>query len=294
MRLRGLLLALPPVLVIAVFIGVPIVTALAYSLGHTGGPNSVIASIAQDQHVSRGGAGTLGAYRAVFGDRSFRRDLWVTVWVSSATVVLVLLLAWGVALYQRLSQGRVARTLTALSVVPLFVPVVIASYAILACYAPYGLVRTVLYHLGWHSAPTLSYTMATVLIGQVWVNVPFGVLMIASGLNAVPNALIEAARDAGASPARTVRSVLVPLNSVPTTIVVTFTGINVLGSFTVPYLTGPASPNLLGPAMTEYFQNFNRPQQAVVMAVVVFVLAAGLGAAYVTANVRSARRTGLA
>ena len=77
------------------------------------------------------------------------------------------------------------------------------------------------------------------MIGEIWVNVPFGVLMMASGLNSVPNALIEAARDSGASLPRTVARVLLPMNVIPTVIVATFTGIYVLGSFTVPYLTGP-------------------------------------------------------
>jgi ABC-type spermidine/putrescine transport system permease subunit I len=114
--------------------------------------------------------------------------------------------------------------------------------------------------------------------------------MMSSGLNSVPNALIEAARDSGASLPRTVRSVLLPMNVIPTVIVASFTGIYVLGSFTVPYLTGPSAPNLMGPSMANFFSAFNQPQQAEVMAMIVFVLAAGIGTAYVWANVRAAKR----
>ena len=138
--------------------------------------------------------------------------------------------------------------------------------------------KTLAYHVGWHSFPTLGYTLWAVVIGEIWVNVPFGVLMMSSGLNSVPNALIEAARDSGASLPRTVRSVLLPMNVIPTVIVATFTGIYVLGSFTVPYLTGPSAPNLLGVSMSNFFTSFNQPQQAEVMAMIVFVLAAGIGA----------------
>ena len=76
-------------------------------------------------------------------------------------------------------------------------------------------------------------------------------------------------------------------------IVATFTGIYVLGSFTVPYLTGPSAPNLMGVSMSNFFSSFNQPQQAEVMAMIVFVLAAGIGTAYVWANVRSAKRAGI-
>ena len=49
---------------------------------------------------------------------------------------------------------------------------------------------------------------------------------------------------------------------------------------------------MLGVDMVSYFQNFNRPQQSVVMAVVVFGIAAAFGAFYVWANFRSAQDSG--
>jgi ABC-type spermidine/putrescine transport system permease subunit I len=181
---------------------------------------------------------------------------------------------------------------SALSVVPLFIPVVIASYAMLVFWQSDGFVKTLAYHLGWHSFPTYGYTLTCVVFGEIWVNVPFGVLMMSSGLNGVPNNLVEAARDAGAPMWRVVLSILLPMNVIPTVIVATFTGIYVLGSFTVPYLTGPSAPNLLGPSMSNFFNAFNQPQQAEVLAIVVFVLALGLGAVYVWANVRTGKRSG--
>lgn len=292
-RLRGLAYSAPPVLVVVIFIGLPVLAAIFYSLGYFGGPNSVIASLAQHQHPRGGHLVSTGAYRDVFTSKGFRRNLWVTVWVTAATVVVVLVVAWAIALYVRLIGSRLAKLVSALSVVPLFIPMVIASYSVLTFFAADGLPRAVAAHLGFHHFPTIGYTTACVLAGQIWVSIPFGVLMLTSGLSAVPDALIEAARDAGASLPRAVRSVLVPMNVVPTVIVATFTAITVLGSFTVPYLTGPSAPNMLGPAMTNYFSSFNQAQQATVMAIVVFVIAAGVGFGYVRANVKSAKRSGV-
>jgi len=282
-------MVLPPVGVVAVFIGFPVGAAIAYTLGKTGGPNSTVALIAQRQHVAKHGV-TLAAYREVLGNAHVRGDLWATVWVTLVTIAAVVLLSWAIGLYVRLSDSWIARAVSALSVIPLFIPVVIASYAILTFYAAQGFVKTLAYHAGWHGFPTLGYTMWAVVIGEIWVNVPFGVLMMSSGLNSVPNALIEAARDSGASLPQTIRAVLLPMNVIPTVIVATFTGIYVLGSFTVPYLTGPSAPNLMGVSMSQFFQSFNQPQQAEVMAMIVFVLAVGLGTIYVWANMRAARR----
>jgi ABC-type spermidine/putrescine transport system permease subunit I len=286
-------MVLPPVAVIAVFIGFPVLAAIAYTLGRADGPNSVVNLFAQRQHVVKHGI-TLDAYREVLSTPSVRRDLWATIWIAAATLGIVLVVAWAVALYLRLSDTRIARIVSGLAVVPLFIPVVIAGYASLIFYSSDGFLRTIAYHLGFHSFPTLGYTLTCVLITQVWVSIPFGVLMMSSGLNAVPNALIEAARDAGASLPRTVWSVLVPLNVIPTVITATFTGISVLGSFTIPYLTGPSAPNMLGPVMSNFFGAYGQAQQAEVMAIIVFVLAIGIGTVYVWANVRAQKRSSVA
>lgn len=290
-RGAGLSMVAPPIVVIAVFIGFPIVTAILYTLGHTGGTNSVIAAIGQDQHVAKG-IGTLAAYREVLGDSQTRTDIWVTIVVTLISVAVVILVAWSIALYLRLAGNRLSKVVASLSVVPLFIPVVIASFSIRDFYATDGFLRSVAGQLGWHSAPTLTYTMVAITIGEIWTSIPFGVLLMSSGLAAVPDALIEAARDAGASMPRAVLRILLPMNLIPTVIVTTFTAISVLGSFTVPYLTGPSAPNMLGVSMNNYFQGFNRPQQAEVLAVVVFLVAVVIGSGYVWANVRASRATG--
>ncbi len=291
-RLGGLALASPPLLLVVLFVGFPIVVAISYSLGHVGGLNSTVALIAKDQHtVDAWWKVTFGAYTQVFAEPRFQRDLVVTVAVSLATTVIVLALAWAVALYVRLAQTPVSRMLSALAVVPMFIPVVIASWAILTFYAADGLMRSVAAQLGF-DAPVWGYSTTAVLIGLVWTHLPFATLMVVSGVQGVPDALIEAARDAGASIPRTVLKVVAPMALVPTVIAGTFTAIGTLGSFTVPYFTGPNAPKMLGVDMTDYFTSYNLPQSSVVMAVVVFIVAAGFGGVYVWANYRTAADTG--
>ncbi len=293
-RLAGLALASPPLLLVALFVGFPIATALAYSLGHTGGPNATVGLIAKDQvTVDAWWKQSLGAYTQLFADERFRRDLVLTVVVSLVTTAVVLVLAWVIALYVRLSDTPMSRILSALAVVPMFIPVVIASWAILTFYSADGFLRTLAAqaHL---TAPVWGYTTTAVVIGLVWTNLPFATLMVVSGVQGVPDALIEAGRDAGASMPRVVWSVVAPLALVPTVIAGTFTAIGTLGSFTVPYFTGPNAPKMLGVDMSDYFTSYNLPQSSVVMAVVVFAVAAGFGAVYVWANYRSAAGSGRA
>lgn len=291
-RLGGLALASPPLLLVTIFVGFPIVVAVAYSLGHTGGPNATVSLIAKDQvTVDAWWKQSPGAYGVLLRDERFRRDLLVTVLVSLATTAIVLVLAWVIALYVRLTDTWVSRLLSALAVIPMFIPVVIASWVILTFYASDGFVRTVADQLGF-TAPVWGYTTTAVVIGLVWTQLPFATLMVVSGVQGVPDALIEAGRDAGGSIPRVVWSVVAPMALVPTVIAGTFTAIGTLGSFTVPYFTGPNAPKMLGVDMNDYFQSYNLPQSSVVMAVVVFVVASGFGAVYVWANYRSSASTG--
>ena len=49
---RAFFMAMPPVVLICFFAGLPILLAVGYSLGHTGGLNAVTASYALHQHLS--------------------------------------------------------------------------------------------------------------------------------------------------------------------------------------------------------------------------------------------------
>ena len=284
----SLAMASPPVLVVLVFVGVPVIIGIAYTFGYTGGFNAIATSLAVSVHNTTTGRPILAAYRGVFGSSAFRADLLVTVEVTVISVAIVLVLAWSVALFARLSGGRFGRFLSGIAVLPLFIPIVIGAYAIRKFYANTGFLVSIGKLVGL-DLPSLSYHTSAIVIGQVWASLPFAVLLISSGLAAVPEALMEAARDSGASRARAVWSVMLPMTTVPTVIVATFTAVNIMGSFTVPYLTGPTAPNMLGVTMTLTYNAYQRPQDAQVMAVVLFVLAAGIGAFYLRATARQSR-----
>lgn len=289
-RATGFAMALPPVVLIALFVGVPVALSIGFSFGMTGGLNATAAAIGQNVHNADGPI-TLEAYRHLFADPRFARDLMATIVVTATTTVATLAIAIGAAVLLRLRGGWLGALVAGLGVVPLFIPVVIASWAILTFYAGDGFVRSVFAQFG-IDAPTLGFTVTGVVIASIWVNLPFALLMATSGMQAVPQALIDAARDAGASTLAVVRGVLVPMAGIPLVIAATFTAIGVLGQFTVPYFMGPNAPQQLGVAISNQFQSFNQPQQAAAIAVVVFVLASGIAAVYVWANFRSAKKEG--
>jgi spermidine/putrescine transport system permease protein len=101
----------------------------------------------------------------------------------------------------------------------------------------------------------LLYTPAAVLIGQVYGELPFMVLPLYAALERLDRTLLEAAADLGASPARALYRVTLPL---------TAPGI-VAGCVLVfiPSLGAYLAPDLLGGAKTLYVGNLIQSQFAI-------------------------------
>jgi len=105
--------------------------------------------------------GTLAAYEEVWSSSRFRADLVVTVLVTLISSVVVLFMALGVALYLRMKGVWVATFLSGLAVVPLFIPVVIGSWAIITFYAADGFLRSIFAAFGLEG-PTFGYTVVAI------------------------------------------------------------------------------------------------------------------------------------
>jgi ABC-type spermidine/putrescine transport system permease subunit I len=289
---------MPPVVFLLVFVGIPVILAIGFALGMTGGLNSAAARIGQDVFTADRGI-TLQAFDKMFADHRFWRDVRATVIVTLISVGVTLAIAITVGVIVRLRGGILAKILSGLGIVPLFIPVVIAAWSIFSFYGANGFLQTVWAWFGAGDAahpqgPSWAFSTTGIVLASVWVNMPFCLLMTASGMQAVPDALIEAARDVGAGTMRIVVTVLIPLAKIPLIIAGTFTAIGVLGQFTIPYFVGPTAPAMLGVAINKYFSAFNQPQQAAVLALTIFVLALGVAAIYVWANFRSAKGEGRA
>ena len=278
-----------PVLVVLAFTGLPVVLAVLYTLGKTGGLNATIAQSAQHQVIARHGL-SLGAYRRFIDSPELRADLWVTLWVTALSTMALIAVAWLLALFIRFGNSRLGRLVSTIYVVPMFIPTVIASYALVTFWEGNGRLGAVLAWLGVPHGWLPGFTSVGVVLALVWTNIPFAVILISSSLQSVPEALIEAARDVGASWPRICWSVLLPLTKLATIIVFTFTAVGTLGSFTIPDLVGPNAPQMLGVAMTSYYQSYGQPQQAEVMSVVVFLAALILSALYVWAMRSDSKR----
>ena len=130
------------------------------------------------------------------------------------TLVCVLLgypLAWYLVRIVRVQAWR--RVCVLLVIIPLFTSNIVRSFGWMVLLGRQGLVNTGLLELGLIERPMrLLGTETGILIGMVYILLPFVVLSVGNTLEALDPSLEHAAQDLGASPARTFLHVVLPLS----------------------------------------------------------------------------------
>ena len=263
----GLLLVAAPVLLMFWLVIWPIVSAVGRTLWQSEGTGRT--------HFS------LRTYRFFFTDGYSLNNLYVTLWTTVVVVTILLAICLPIALYVRFSTGRIAGYVQALSIFPLFVPSIILSYAVIRVLGPNGTTDLLLNAVGLPKIRSPYLTPWGPVIGLVWDNIPLTVLILLSGLGNVSNQAIDAARDVGARPLRLLWNIILPRITNSILVTVSFQVLGLFSAFTLPYVLGPAAPEMMGPFMQRTFREVNDPLNAVTQAVVAFGFCLVFGIFYV-------------
>ncbi|TLS43245.1 sugar ABC transporter permease [Streptomyces montanus] len=153
-------------------------------------------------------------YRTVFDDPTFGPALMHTVVFTA--VCLFFQYAIGLALAVFFNQHfRLSATLRALFLVPWLLPLIVsASTWSWMLNSDSGVVNAALHAFGidpvnWLTSP--SWSLTSVIIANIWIGVPFNLVVLHSGLQSIPRSLYEAAALDGAGAWRRFRHITFPL-----------------------------------------------------------------------------------
>ncbi|MFI8932215.1 carbohydrate ABC transporter permease [Streptomyces sp. NPDC053474] len=156
----------------------------------------------------------LANYRAVFDDPTFAPALTHTVVFTA--VCLFFQYAIGLALAVFFHQHfKLSATLRALFLVPWLLPLIVsASTWSWMLNSDSGVVNAALHAVGigpvnWLTSP--QWALTSVIIANIWIGVPFNLVVLYSGLQSIPHSLYEAAALDGASAWRRFWSITFPL-----------------------------------------------------------------------------------
>lgn len=190
----GPLLALPLIVMVAVFVVIPLIGMVARSFGD-GLDHS--------------------AYLAFLESNAQRKALVITFRDSLLVTVLALVLGTTIAWNLRIQTSRFVRTLLWIAVaVPFLMGVVIKNYAMSIILQANGIVSQL-----WEALPftdgkvDLMYTPTAVVIGILYSLLPFAVMALVVAFRSIDPELVRAAESLGATRARALASVILPLGA---------------------------------------------------------------------------------
>lgn len=229
----------------------------------------------------------LSSYVFFFSDQYSINNLTITLWTTGMCALLLLLICLPIALYLRFSHGRLPAYVQALAIFPMFVPSIILAYAFIRVLGPNGMVDILLNSVGLPKIRTPYLTPWGPVIGLVWDNIPLTVLILLAGLGSVSNQAIEAARDVGARRFQVFWYIILPRISNSVLVAISFAVLGIFSAFTLPYLLGPAAPEMMGPFMNRTFREVNDPLNAVTQAVITFGFCIAFGLFYVRSVARN-------
>ncbi|MBK8026738.1 MAG: ABC transporter permease [Chloroflexi bacterium] len=231
-------------------------------------------------------------YTAFFQDPISVSNLLFTFQVTLITLAAIFIFCFPLALYLRFATGRLASIVQVLALFPLFVPGIILAYALIRFLGTRGTLDNVLSIFGVTGYRTPYLKPEAIIFGLVWEAIPFTVLVLTAGLRQISDSLIESARDVGANPWQIFWRIILPQITRPVLIVFSLQFLGIFGSYTIPYLLGPAAPQMMGVFMQQTFGQYRRPDEAETQAVITFMICAFIGFLYVRTVASQRKREG--
>ncbi len=251
---------LPPTLWVAAFFLIPLGIVWLYSFGENRGLTDVALS------------GTFANYIRAF-EPLYLQIFAKSMFVAGITTLLCLIIGFPVALSIVFASERWRAWLLLLVMLPFWTNLLIRTYALIAVLRTEGFANFTLEWL-WNNASGLMtfaglqplgefqpfqmlYNNFAVVLGLVYVHLPFMVLPLYAALDRLDKSLMEASLDLGAGHLRTLYSIVVPLAmpGIISGIIITF--VPALGAYLTPDLLGGPDSQMIANVIERQFKRAN-------------------------------------
>lgn len=250
----------PPLFWLVLFFLVPLGIVWAYSFGHNVGLTEISVT------------GTFANYaRAI--EPLYLKIFIKSAWVAGLTTGLCLVVGFPVALAITFASEKAKAWLLLLIMLPFWTNLLIRTYALIAVLRTEGYINMSLGWL-WHGGGAVAALLGlkpigdfqplellhnnfAVILGLVYVHLPFMVLPLYSALDRLDRSLLEASLDLGAGQMRTLFRVVVPLAlpGIASGVLITF--IPALGAYLTPDLLGGPDSQMIANVIERQFKRAN-------------------------------------
>jgi putative spermidine/putrescine transport system permease protein len=236
-RLRGLMLVLPALLLVAAFLLAPLALVLRYSLD------------LYDPATLMKGVFSAHNYVLIFRDPFYMGVLLFTAEIAGLSTAICLVLGYPVAYFISRSPSEKLRSfLIIVTVLPLLMGNAVRAASWMVIMGTKGLANAMLVSTGIVAEPIkILYTPTAVVIGLVSVLLPFTIITLQSVLDSIPATLEEAGRSLGFSPLRTMFAVVMPISLPGIVAAGAICFCLAMNAYATPVLIGGPSVHMMGP-----------------------------------------------
>jgi spermidine/putrescine transport system permease protein len=232
-----------PALWMMLFFVVPLSVIWAYSFGRTLGLTEVAVT------------GTLSNYARVF-DPVYLMIFAKSLVFAGATTAICLVIGFPYALVMTFATPRGKILLLLAIMLPFWTNLLVRTYALMAVMRTEGWINDGFGLVGLGPFEML-HTNFAVVVGLVYVHLPFIVLPLFSTLDRLDRSLIEASLDLGAGHLRTIFQVVVPIVWPGILSAVLLCFIPALGSYLTPDLLGGPDSQMIASVIERQFKRAN-------------------------------------
>ncbi|WP_140985633.1 ABC transporter permease [Asticcacaulis tiandongensis] len=196
-----------------------------------------------------------------------------SIWVAALTTFLCVVIGFPVALAITFAPDKWKPWMLLLVMLPFWTNLLIRTYALIAVLRTEGYINQS-YRFLWENASgfmtliglaplgdftplNLLYNNFAVVVGLVYVHLPFMILPLYSTLDRLDRSLLEASLDLGAGHIRTLFSVVVPLAGAGIASGILITFIPALGAYLTPDLLGGTDSQMIANVIESQFKRAN-------------------------------------
>lgn len=218
---------------------------------------------------------TIENYVSVMTDSYYISFTW-SVWLSSLTVLLLFPICYPIAYGMAKLFGKWANLVTALIVIPMLVSENIRLFGWVLVLLKKGIFDGALQSLFDVSASGLLYTVPVIVLGLVYVYLPFMLFPLVIGISMIPDAVKEAAADLGANRWQVFREVELPLAMPGIMIGCILTFVLALGSLAESKILGGQAVVMIADDIESAFTFAQNWPKGSVLSVLLIILSGGI------------------
>ena len=251
------LLALPVAWLVAVYFGSLALLLLTAFFSVDSFTNQVVHIFTVDNFVT------------VFSDSAYFKSTLRTLGVATSVTIVCIVIALPMSFYMaRIASKSSRNILIALVLTPLWASYLVKVYSWRTMFTPdTGVLASILRPLGIGSP---GYGLFAVVVTLTYMWLPYMILPIYAGLERLPNSLLDASSDLGASTKQTLRDVVLPILKPAVIAGSIFTFSLSLGDYITVQIVGGTS-QMLGNVVYQNFQ-LNLPFAAAVAVIPVVIM----------------------